>query len=190
MSNKVIRRGDIFIAELVESYPYILKGKRPVIILSNYKACENSPLINILPITSNLKDLPSHVKIGEECGLSQSSIIVTEQICTISKENLIYQIGKCNYSIMNEIKKALDIQLGFSDDFAKEEHIQEAKKMIDEVRELDRCLMLNFSKEIFEERDLSIKCLENYIINHSLNININKILDDGWEANVKTIRIS
>jgi mRNA interferase MazF len=178
--NKIFRRGDIFIADIVESYPCVLKGRRPVVILSNYKACENSPLVNVVPITSNLKKLPSHVEIGVESGLSKSSIVVCEQIFTISKLNLIHFIGKCNYTTMSGIKKALDSQLGFSEDFEKEEHQREAKRMIRNIQELDRYLKTNFDNEIYTERQMALKCLENYLINHSLNVDIS-IFKNGWE---------
>lgn len=184
----IIRRGDIFLANCIESYKYVLKGERPVIILSNYLACENSPLLNVVPITSNLKALPSHVIIGTECGLNEESIAVCEQIFPISKNNLLYYIGKCSYSKMAEIKKAIDIQLGFSNNVNNLKDLEEVKRQIENIEELDRYLETENNVEIIKERGLALKCLEHFCINHSINsINLSRfyakdLKKEGWEV--------
>jgi mRNA interferase MazF len=178
-----ICRGDIVICNLVESSEYILRGCRPAIILSNHKACLNSPLLNVVPITSSTtkRKLPTHVEIGVNCGLDKPSLAICEQIVTISKSKIQYVIGKCDLKTMILLKQSLDIQLGFSEAFEREEHKEEANKMLKNINELDKYLKNNYDREILAERQIALKCLENYIINHSLNMNINEILMNGCE---------
>ena len=84
------RRGDIYIARLEKDTEGSLQsGKRPVLVVSNDKANEHSPVITVVPITSQMskRKLPTHVHI-EDCGLSKPSIILGEQILSINQSRL------------------------------------------------------------------------------------------------------
>lgn len=108
------KRGDIFWAELKgEIGSSMQAGKRPVLVISNDKANEHSPVITIIPITSKLgkANLPTHVLI-EECGLSKPSIALAEQITSINKERLGRKIGSIQHTVyVGLVQKAIGIQL-------------------------------------------------------------------------------
>lgn len=108
------KRGDIFWAELKgEIGSSMQAGKRPVLVVSNDKANEYSPVITIIPITSKMgkSNLPTHVLI-EECGLSKPSIALAEQITSINKERLGRKIGSIQHTVyVGLVQKAIGIQL-------------------------------------------------------------------------------
>ncbi|WWR21055.1 type II toxin-antitoxin system PemK/MazF family toxin [Lachnospiraceae bacterium JLR.KK009] len=108
------RRGDIFWAELGRDADGSLQaGGRPVLVISNDKANEYSPIITIIPITSkmNKAKLPTHVLI-EACGLTRPSIALAEQITSINKGRLGRKIGSIQQTAyVGLIKRAIGIQL-------------------------------------------------------------------------------
>lgn len=76
------RRGDIYIARLDKDAEGSLQsGNRPVLVVSNDMANKHSPVITVVPITSQMgkRKLPTHVRI-EDCGLPKPSIVLGEQI--------------------------------------------------------------------------------------------------------------
>ncbi|HSH51417.1 MAG TPA: type II toxin-antitoxin system PemK/MazF family toxin [Bacteroidales bacterium] len=107
----LIKRGEIFLADLGKNKGSIQSGIRPVLVISNPKNNMYSLTINILPITSQIKkNLPVHVSIGIECGLQKKSTVLTEQIITVNKSQLIKFIGKCNNYKMIQVTKAMFLQ--------------------------------------------------------------------------------
>lgn len=97
-----IKRMQIWIADL-EKHPKkcIENGVRPVLVLSNNEANENSPIITAAPISSKINRpyLPGHVIIFRYEVFSASKrkfrtgTILLEQITTIDKNQLISYIG-------------------------------------------------------------------------------------------------
>ena len=106
--------GDIYMASL-NAEGDLQSGIRPVLIVSNDKANEFSPVITIVPITSKLgkKKLPTHVFMTSR-GLERPSIALAEQITSINKSKLIKKIGSIKQTIYEkQIKNAIEIQLSF-----------------------------------------------------------------------------
>lgn len=106
--------GDIYMASL-NAEGNLQSGTRPVLIVSNDKANEFSPVITIVPITSKLgkKKLPTHVFMTS-CGLERPSIALAEQITSINKSKLIKKVGSIKQTIYEkQIKNAIEIQLSF-----------------------------------------------------------------------------
>lgn len=86
--NIVVKNGDIYMAELPDDEGGSLQsGTRPVIIVSNNLANKHSPVVTVIPLTSQLskKKLPTHT-IVDECGLDKKSIVLAEQIMSINKK--------------------------------------------------------------------------------------------------------
>lgn len=111
MNTKNIKWGNIYWANLGSQFGSVQSGKRPVIVISNPKNNLYSPTINVLPITSKKKNnIPVHVNISTDCGLEKESTILTEQILTIDKNQIIEYIGKCNKSATIKITKAMMLQ--------------------------------------------------------------------------------
>ena len=111
--NIEIKRGDIFIADLPKNEgSRVQYGKRPVIVLSNNKANEFSPVIHIVPLTTKMfkSSIPTHVIIGLDCGITKKSLALVEQSQLLDKNNLTQKIGKCTDEVMEDINDAVDIQ--------------------------------------------------------------------------------
>lgn len=113
------RYGDIYMARLDEDVEGSLQsGMRPVIVVSNNKANEFSPVISIIPMSSKIKkrNLPTHVFIPN-CGLAKPSLVLAEQVTALNQSRLERKIGsieKTEYE--SKIKRALAIQLNMYDE--------------------------------------------------------------------------
>ncbi len=112
MEGVKIHWGGIYLADLGERKGFIQGGIRPVVVISNQANNKFAPIVNVLPITSRTKtDIPVHVSITEESGLLSESTILTEQILTINKNQLIKPIGVCSEDKMLEIAQAVMLQM-------------------------------------------------------------------------------
>lgn len=182
----VIRKGDIFMVQLSETnYQYCLRGLHPCVVMSNFRACNKSPLIQIIPISSKPKSQPMHVEI-EGSGLSVKSILLCEQVTTINKSALRFSLGKVSYEKMVEIEDAVSRQLGMQNDY-NIEMFQTVKLMLDELEELDRYLSTEYTDEVATEREILLKDLQRYCINHSIKIDLQKFVGNVGEAHAKAI---
>ena len=85
------------------------QGRRPLLLLGNDKACEYSPIISVIPLSSKHrkeKSIPTHVLIKPA---------LTEQLRCISNESLIGgRVDSVNQETMNEIEKNIKLQLGIA----------------------------------------------------------------------------
>lgn len=112
---QVVKRGDIYYADLSPVIGSEQGGVRPVLIIQNDIGNKYSPTVIITAITSqiNKAKLPTHVEISsEEYGLNKDSVILLEQIRTIDKRRLKDRIGHINDELMVQIDQALMISLG------------------------------------------------------------------------------
>lgn len=112
-TNTIIRRGDIWMADLRIGIIGSEQGEiRPVLVVQNNIGNKHSPTVTIIPLTSRIKNnLPTHVVINESF-LPTLSVALTEQIRTIDKSRLIKYMGKLNENIMSKINNAIAIQMG------------------------------------------------------------------------------
>src|SRR5690606_10951064 len=84
--NVIIKRGDIFYADLSPVIGSEQGGVRPVLIVQNDIGNKYSPTVIAAAITSqiNKAKLPTHIEISaQEYGLQKDSVILLEQIRTI-----------------------------------------------------------------------------------------------------------
>lgn len=110
----MIKRGDVFYADLSPVVGSEQGGVRPVLVIQNDIGNKYSPTI-IAAITSqiNKAKLPTHVEItGQEYGLPKDSVILLEQIRTIDKKRLREKIGRFDKEMMQYVDDALRISLG------------------------------------------------------------------------------
>ena len=112
----VIKRGDMFYADLSPVVGSEQGGKRPVLIIQNDMGNKYSPTVIAAAITSqvNKNKLPTHIEIeSDEFGLKSDSVILAEQIRTIDKSRLKEKIGHINdEEIMDKINNALGVSFG------------------------------------------------------------------------------
>ncbi|EGY79970.1 type II toxin-antitoxin system PemK/MazF family toxin [Peptoniphilus indolicus] len=110
----IIKRGDIFYADLSPVIGSEQGGVRPVVIIQNDVGNKYSPTTIVAAITSQLNKakLPTHVNVDAKgVPLPKNSVILLEQIRTIDKKRLREKIGKFNEDIMREIDHAMSVSL-------------------------------------------------------------------------------
>ena len=111
----LIRRGDIFFADLSPVVGSDQGGTRPVLILQNDIGNQYSPTTIVAAITSQIEKakLPTHVEMkAGEGGLARDSVILLEQIRTIDKSRLMEKVTIMNEEMMKKVNQALEISLG------------------------------------------------------------------------------
>lgn len=111
----MIKRGEIYYADLSPVIGSEQGGIRPVLIISNDLGNHFSPTVIIAAVTAKLEKskLPTHIDI-EKCdnGLEKDSVILLEQIRTIDKKRLKEKVCVLNGKDMNQIDKALKVSVG------------------------------------------------------------------------------
>lgn len=114
----VIKRGDIFYADLSPVVGSEQGGIRPVLIVQNDVGNKYSPTVIAAAITSqiNKAKLPTHIEISaQEYGLPKDSVILLEQIRTIDKRRLREKVDHLDDELMEKVNEALIISFGLTD---------------------------------------------------------------------------
>jgi len=114
----LIKRGDIYYADLSPVIGSEQGGIRPVLVIQNDVGNKYSPTIIAAAITSqiNKAKLPTHIEISaQEYGLIKDSVILLEQIRTIDKQRLKEKIGHLDDELMERVNEALTISFGLYD---------------------------------------------------------------------------
>ena len=111
----IVKRGDIYYADLSPVVGSEQGGIRPVLIIQNDIGNKYSPTVIATAITSqiNKAKMPTHIEIdANEYGLSKDSVVLAEQIRTIDKQRLKEKIGHLDEKLMNQVNEALEISFG------------------------------------------------------------------------------
>lgn len=114
----VIKRGDIFYADLSPVIGSEQGGVRPVLIVQNDVGNKYSPTVIAAAITSqiNKAKLPTHIEISaQEYGLLKDSVILLEQIRTIDKKRLREKVGRLDDDLMGKVNEALSVSFGLAE---------------------------------------------------------------------------
>lgn len=116
---QVVKRGDIYYADLSPVIGSEQGGIRPVLIVQNDVGNKYSPTIIVAAITSqiNKAKLPTHIEINSQDydGLNKDSVILLEQIRTIDKKRLKEKVGSISPDLLPRVDEALTISLGLID---------------------------------------------------------------------------
>lgn len=115
----VIKRGDIFLADLSPTIGSEQNGVRPVLVIQNDIGNKYSPTVIVLAITSKQKPkLPTHIPVSASIsGLERDSVILVEQVRTLDKSRLLYKVGVMDEQVMEKVKKALKLSLSIRGNF-------------------------------------------------------------------------
>lgn len=114
----VVKRGDIFYADLSPVVGSEQGGVRPVLVVQNDVGNKFSPTVIIAAVTSqiNKAKLPTHIEIkADDYGLAKDSVILMEQIRTIDKKRLRERIGRLDDELMEQVNSALTVSFGLLD---------------------------------------------------------------------------
>ena len=115
------KRLEIYYASLEKKQGSVQYGFRPVLIVQNNIGNFFSETVIVVPLTTSLKkELPTHVAVGQGEGLTEKSIILCEQITTVSLYQLEKKIGEVtSQNTIREIEQALAIAIGLNNHFNK-----------------------------------------------------------------------
>ena len=113
----MIKRGELYYADLSPVVGSEQGGVRPILIVQNNTGNKYSPTIIAAAVTSkiNKAKLPTHIELNaNEFGLIKDSVILLEQIRTLDKKRLKERIGELSNNTMKKVNAALLISLGFT----------------------------------------------------------------------------
>ncbi len=111
-TEREIKRGEIYYADLNPVIGSEQGGIRPVLIIQNDVGNKYSPTVIVTPFTSKIEkpSLPTHIFIrSADSGLPQDSIILLEHIRTIDKARLKSYVGKISSEKLDVITICLSV---------------------------------------------------------------------------------
>jgi len=111
----IVKRGDVFFADLSPVVGSEQGGTRPVLVLQNDIGNRFSPTVIVAAITAQIQKakLPTHVEIdAKKYGFERDSVILLEQVRTIDKQRLTDKITHLDDEMMEKVDEALRISLG------------------------------------------------------------------------------
>ena len=111
----LIKRGDIFYADLSPVVGSEQGGVRPVLIIQNDVGNKYSPTIICAAITSqiNKAKLPTHIEIDSvQYTLVRDSVVLLEQVRTVDKKRLREKICHLDDGLMTRVDRALLVSFG------------------------------------------------------------------------------
>ena len=111
----IVKRGDIYYADLSPVVGSEQGGIRPVLVIQNDIGNKYSPTVIAAAITSHIKKatMPTHIELAaKDYGLNKDSVILLEQIRTIDKRRLREKIGRIDDGLMASVNNALSISFG------------------------------------------------------------------------------
>lgn len=116
--NTVVKRGDIYYADLSPVVGSEQGGLRPVLIIQNDIGNRYSPTVIAAAITSRMSKthLPTHIDIyADKVGLAKDSVILLEQVRTLDKRRLKEKMGHLDPAMMDQVNTAIAISFGLGD---------------------------------------------------------------------------
>ncbi len=114
----IVKRGDVYFADLSPVVGSEQGGVRPVLIIQNDIGNRFSPTVIVAAITAQIQKakLPTHVEINaKRYGFDRDSVILLEQVRTIDKQRLTDKITHLDDDMMLRVNEALQISLGLID---------------------------------------------------------------------------
>ncbi|MCH4285738.1 type II toxin-antitoxin system PemK/MazF family toxin [Absiella sp. AM54-8XD] len=108
----MVRRGDVYYADLSPVVGSEQGGVRPVVVVQNDKGNKYSKTIIIAPISKKMSKppIPTHV-IFSDSSLSYVSMILCEQLRTIDKKRLGQWICTLDDKTIDKIDQAIRVSL-------------------------------------------------------------------------------
>lgn len=111
----VVKRGDIYYANLSPVVGSEQGGHRPVLVIQNDVGNKYSPTVIVAAITSQITKakLPTHIEISaKQFNLDKDSVILLEQLRTVDKRRLKDKITHLSEEVMGKVDEAVRISLG------------------------------------------------------------------------------
>lgn len=109
MTERVIKRGDIYRVALDPTVGREIKKTRRCVVISNNQQNLYSPLLIVIPTTSDMDKLYSWEVVIYSEGKERK--ILTDQIRSVDKKRLREHKGQVSYETLTKIEKALGVIL-------------------------------------------------------------------------------
>lgn len=108
----MVKRGDVFYANLSPVVGSEQGGMRPVLVIQNDKGNKYSNTIIVAPISKKMSKppIPTHVIFSNDA-LDYVSMILCEQLRTIDKQRLGQWICTLAEDTMNKVDQAIKVSL-------------------------------------------------------------------------------
>jgi len=106
-------RGEVWLADLDPVRGHEQVGRRPVLVISD-DIFNRGPadLVIVLPMTSRLRSIPSHVRVSPpEGGLTTESAILCEGVRSITRRRLVTRWGAVRRRTLIAVEEILRILL-------------------------------------------------------------------------------
>lgn len=111
----IVKRGDIYYANLSPVVGSEQGGHRPVLIIQNDVGNKYSPTVIVAAITSQISKakLPTHIEISsKQVGIEKDSVILLEQLRTLDKRRLKEKVTHLSEEVMEKVDESIRISLG------------------------------------------------------------------------------
>ena len=111
----IVKRGDIYYANLSPVVGSEQGGHRPVLIIQNDVGNKYSPTVIVAAITSQISKakLPTHIEISsKQVGIEKDSVILLEQLRTLDKRRLKKKVTHLSEEVMEKVDESIRISLG------------------------------------------------------------------------------
>ncbi len=111
----LVKRGEIYYADLSPVVGSEQGGVRPVLIVQNDIGNKHSPTVIAAAITSQKEKnkLPTHIELNAaSCGLAKDSVVLLEQVRTLDKRRLKERMGELDSAAMSQVNDALSVSFG------------------------------------------------------------------------------
>jgi mRNA interferase MazF len=111
----VVKRGDIYFANLSPVVGSEQGGHRPVLVIQNDVGNKYSPTVIVAAITSQISKakLPTHVELSaKQYNLEKDSVVLLEQLRTIDKRRLQEKVTHLSEDIMAKVDEGIKVSLG------------------------------------------------------------------------------
>lgn len=156
---------------------------RPVLIISNNKFNNYSPVVNVLFLTTKPKSNPAHIKLNVTGSNNtsdminlQNSYILIEQIATINIHNLSDYLFTVSDAIMSKVEEILKWHLGLT---ITEEQGDNANP----IKQDTKALNINQELNVNQELNINPELNNNPKPNNSSELNINPEVNISPELN-------
>lgn len=109
-------RGDVVMVNFDPTIGHEQGGERPALVVSD-DSLNRSPagVVIVAPITGTDRGIPAHVRVSApEGGLTKASVVMADQIRTISRRRIARRLGAVSSSTMGQVDQKLKLILSLS----------------------------------------------------------------------------
>jgi len=113
----IVKRGEIWLADLNPTRGSEQAGTRPVIVFQNNVISRFTTTVLAIPLTTNLRraSLPSCAQISQgEGGLASDSVALCHQLRVLDRTRLVKKLGAISQQTISVIESRMIFTMGIS----------------------------------------------------------------------------